>query len=85
MGWIVFELVIWDSLLNNAGVAIAEFEDMHRQKVADRDILNNLAWLYHQKDKNRALELAEEVYLLALKTPEFWTRSAWSWRTMELT
>jgi hypothetical protein len=42
---------------------------MHRQKVADRDILNNLAWLYHQKDKNRALELAEEVYLLAPKNP----------------
>jgi len=42
---------------------------MHRQKVADRDILNNLAWLYHQKDKNCALELAEEVYLLAPKNP----------------
>jgi hypothetical protein len=42
---------------------------MHRQKVADRDILNNLAWLYHHKDENRALELAEEAYLLVPKNP----------------
>jgi cellulose synthase operon protein C len=51
--------------LKNTKAAIAEYEDLRNRELADADILNNLAWLYQQKNDDRALETAEEAYRLA--------------------
>lgn len=51
--------------LKNTKAAIAEYEDLRKRKIVDPDIINNLAWLYHQTGDSRALEMAEEAYRLA--------------------
>jgi Flp pilus assembly protein TadD len=57
--------------------AIAEYEKLAEQKPPHPAILNNLAWLLHEKGDARALDLAQQAHLAAPKVPEIADTYGW--------
>jgi putative PEP-CTERM system TPR-repeat lipoprotein len=57
--------------------AIAEYEKLADQKPPHPAILNNLAWLLHEKGDARALDLAQQAHLAAPKVPEIADTYGW--------
>lgn len=57
--------------------AIAEYEQLAAQKPPDPAVLNNLAWLLHEKGDARALEMAQEAHQAAPKVPEIADTYGW--------
>ncbi len=49
--------------------AIAAYEALLEDQPDNPAVLNNLAWLYHERGDGRALELAEQAYALAPSHP----------------
>jgi cellulose synthase operon protein C len=56
--------------------AIAEYERLARQK-PDPGVLNNLAWLLHEKGEARALDLAQQANAAAPGVPEIADTYGW--------
>lgn len=57
--------------------AIVEYEQLAQRKPPDPAILNNLAWLLHEKGDERALGLAQQAHLAAPKVPEIADTYGW--------
>jgi Flp pilus assembly protein TadD len=57
--------------------AIVEYEQLAQRKPPDPAILNNLAWLLHEKGDVRALGLAQQAHLAAPKVPEIADTYGW--------
>lgn len=57
--------------------AIAEYEHLAAQKPPDPAVLNNLAWLLHEKGDARALDLAQQAHLAAPKVAEIADTYGW--------
>jgi tetratricopeptide (TPR) repeat protein len=57
--------------------AIAEYEKLADLKPPHPAILNNLAWLLHEKGDARALDLAQRAHLAAPKVPEIADTYGW--------
>lgn len=57
--------------------AIVEYEQLAAQKPPDPAVLNNLAWLLHEKGDARALEMAQQAHQAAPKVPEIADTYGW--------
>lgn len=60
---------MYDLELGRTDVAVKEHEALLAQYPNDPAVLNNLAWMLQDKDKARALELAERAHKLAPDSP----------------
>jgi putative PEP-CTERM system TPR-repeat lipoprotein len=60
-----------------ADQAIAEYEELVAQRPSDPAVLNNLAWLLHEKGDARALEFARRAHTAAPKIPEIADTYGW--------
>ena len=58
-------------------LALAEYEQMLRQRPDDPAVLNNLAWLVQESDQKRARKLAQHAYELAPGRPEIADTYGW--------
>lgn len=68
---------MYDIELGRTDVALKEHEELHAAYPNDPAVLNNLAWLLQNKDKPRALELAERAYKLAPTSPAIADTLGW--------
>jgi Tfp pilus assembly protein PilF len=57
--------------------AIAHYERLATQNPPDPAVLNNLAWLLHEKGDARALEMAQQAHVAAPKVPEIADTYGW--------
>ncbi|HEY7639547.1 MAG TPA: XrtA/PEP-CTERM system TPR-repeat protein PrsT [Steroidobacteraceae bacterium] len=57
--------------------AIAQYEQLAAQKPPDPAVLNNLAWLLHEKGDERALAMAQQAHQAAPKVPEIADTYGW--------
>jgi putative PEP-CTERM system TPR-repeat lipoprotein len=57
--------------------AIAQYEQLAAQKPPDPLVLNNLAWLLHEKGDDRALTMAQQAHQAAPKVPEIADTYGW--------
>jgi putative PEP-CTERM system TPR-repeat lipoprotein len=57
--------------------AIAEYEQLATQKPPDPAVLNNLAWLLHEKGDARALEMAQQAHKAAPHVAEIADTYGW--------
>ena len=60
-----------------ADQAIAEYERLAAQPPPNPEVLNNLAWLLHEKGDARALDLAKQAHTAAPKVPEIADTYGW--------
>ena len=57
--------------------AIPEYEQMLKAQGKNPVVLNNLAWLYHEAEDERALDLARSAHELAPQRPEILDTYGW--------
>jgi putative PEP-CTERM system TPR-repeat lipoprotein len=57
--------------------AIAQYEQLATQKPPDPAVLNNLAWLLHEKGDARALDMAQQAHQAAPRVPEIADTYGW--------
>ena len=61
----------------NNDVAMKQLEQILDKQPDNPSVLNDLAWLYHQKGKSGALEMAEKAYRLAPDNPAILDTYGW--------
>ena len=72
--------VVYASYLQGRGTgtdAIPEYERMLQAQGKNPVVLNNLAWLYHEANDDRALDLARRAHELAPGQPEIMDTYGW--------
>ena len=57
--------------------AISQYEKVLPTAPDNVIVLNNLAWLYHEQDDSKAIELSKKAYELAPKRPEIADTYGW--------
>lgn len=63
--------------LGTGSDAIKEYETLYAADQENPVVLNNLAWLYHEKDDPRALELSQKAHELAPRSAEIMDTYGW--------
>ncbi len=61
----------------NEDMAMGQLEQILDKQPDNPSVLNDLAWLYHQKGKSGALEMAEKAYRLAPDSPAIQDTYGW--------
>jgi putative PEP-CTERM system TPR-repeat lipoprotein len=63
--------------LNRLDDSLREGEKLYEVDKSNATLLNNLAWIYHQRGNERALELAEQAHKLSPRSPEIMDTLGW--------